>query len=314
MRESVIRQTVGSSVDLVSGGGFLSALTEALAVCFLAIGGSLLMTCGLCAQTTARPQFDVASVKPAAPNSTFQGIKFSPGMIEVRDWSMKELIAYAWRVRSFQVLGGPPWLDSAHYDIAAKPETGSKRGEVNLMVQSLLEDRFQLTLHRETKELPIYALVMARKDHKPGPQLLETKEGSCVQRDETVHPAPPEPGQQPPKYCGQTNVGSRHVRAVSIPIGTLAGILSTLLGRRVLDETGLTGTFDVILEWTPDDTRAVQLASGGLPPAGKKAGDAGASFPPLLAALDEQLGLRLDSRKGPTEILVIDRVEKPSQN
>jgi len=242
-------------------------------------------------------------------------MKVDPGgRTEITNVSLKRLIAFAWHVQPFQISGGPSWLDSVHYDIIAKPGTKPKPGDVALMMQALLKDRFQLTLHQETRELPTHALVMARKDAKLGPRLIEAKEGDCTPRDPANHLPPPEPGK---RFCGQTIIGSRRLTAVSIPIANLTQVLPRLLGHPVLDRTGLTGNFDINLEWTPDDLRTMPSppdASDMARGPGKKGGAAETLFPPLPAALQQQLGLKLDSQKGPVEILVIDRAEKPSEN
>src|SRR5438874_7720365 len=121
----------------------------------------LISSGGAIAQTVARPEFEVASIKPAAPDARGMFIRTAPGgRINVTNMTLKELIVIAYRIQPYQISGGPPWLDSAHYDITAKPETTPKQDELSLMLQALLADRFQLTLRRETKELPIYALVM----------------------------------------------------------------------------------------------------------------------------------------------------------
>jgi uncharacterized protein (TIGR03435 family) len=177
------------------------------------------------------------------------------------------------------------------------------------MLQALLADRFQLTLHRETKELPIYALVMARKDGKLGPRLTESKEGGCTMPDPTKPPPPPEPGKPATLGCGGMMMSPRRLTASSVPLANLAPTLSRMLGRTVVDKTGLAGKFDISLEWTPDETQAIQL-----PPDAPKPLPSDGSGPSIFTALQEQLGLKLESQKGPVEIFVIERAEKPSEN
>ena len=144
-------------------------------------------------QTQPRLEFEVASIKPAAPDARGMYIRPGPGGgVSITNMSLKELIVIAWRVQPFQISGGPAWLDSIHYDILAKPQTKPKQDEMPEMLQALLEDRFQLKLHRETKELPVYALVMARKDSRFGPGLTESKAGDCIQPDPSGPPGPPE--------------------------------------------------------------------------------------------------------------------------
>jgi uncharacterized protein (TIGR03435 family) len=222
--------------------------------------------------------------------------------------TLKELIVIAWRVQPYQIAGGPPWLDSAHYDIVASAETKPKPDQMPLMIQSLLEDRFQLTIHREIKELPIYALVLARKDGKLGPGLTESKEGGCMQIDPSKPPPPPEPGKPPTLGCGGIMMGPSRLTALSVPLAQITPMLGRFLGRTVTDKSGLTGKFDIRLEWTPDEMQLAQFAPGAQLPPEESGG------PSIFTAVEQQLGLKLESQKGPVETIVIDRAEKPSEN
>ncbi len=278
---------------------------------FYAVAGLLAMlNCGAMGQTDARPEFEVASIKPAAPDQRGMFILPGPGGgIRVTNMTLKELIVMAYRIQPFQISGGPPWLDSLHYDIIAKPETKPKRSEIWLMLQSLLADRFQLTVRRETRELPVYALVMARKDGKPGPGLTAAKEGICTPPDPTRLPPPPDPGKPPELSCGQMMMSPKHLTAISVPVANIIPMLSRLLGRTIIDKTGLTAKFDISMDWTPDVGQAMQL-----PPDMPKPSPSDVSAPSIFTALQEQLGLKLESQKGPVEIFVIERAEKPSEN
>jgi uncharacterized protein (TIGR03435 family) len=145
----------------------------------------LILNCGAAAQTDARPRLDVASIRPAAPNAQGMFIRPGPGGgVNITNMTVKELAAIAFSVQAFQIAGGPSWLDSAHYDIIAKPETKPKHDEILAVIQALLEERFQLAIHREMKESPVFAMVLARKDRKLGPGLVEAKEGSCTPMDD----------------------------------------------------------------------------------------------------------------------------------
>jgi bla regulator protein blaR1 len=276
----------------------------------------LIVSGGAVAQSETAPQFEVASIKPAAPNQ--QGMYIGPssgGRLTINNMPLKEMIVLAWRIQPFQISGGPAWLDSARFDISAKSESSTQSGssikqdEMARMLQALLADRFQLKIHRETKELPVYALVVAKKDGKLGPQLTEMKEGSCMQPDPTKPPAPPEPGKPPIRFCGGIRMGPAMLKATGIPIANMIPMLSRFLGRTVVDKTGLTGKFDISLEWTPDESQAMQFA-----PDGPKPPPPDAAGPSIFTALQEQLGLKLESQKGPVEIFVIDGAEKPSEN
>lgn len=253
----------------------------------------------------AKSEFEVASIRPAAPDARGTFIRPGPGGgISLVNMTLKDMILIAWRVQPFQISGGPSWLDSARYDVTAKPEAPAN---LNPMLQSLLQDRFQLAFHRETKELPIYALVLARKQGKLGPGLTESD--SCTPPDPTK-PAPrPKLGEPATLGCGGMIISARALTAASVPVGNLASSLSRLLGRMVVDKTGLTGKFNIQMEWSPDEAQGVQPA-----PVGPTAPTSDTAAPSLFTALQEQLGLKLESQKGPVEILFVDRADKPSEN
>jgi len=202
-------------------------------------------------------------------------------------------------------LGGPGWINSAHYDLEAKAEGSPAAAQLRLMMQTLLEDRFQLKVHRETRELPVYELSVA----KGGPKLTAPKQGGCLETSN---------GPAAPPLPGQTTVCGRILMSISPPEARMQGgrvnmqelvrILSNLMARTVVDKTGFTEMFDVRVEFTPDNSLA---GLPSLPPA-SAANDAVA--PSLFRALQEQLGLRLDAAKGPVEVIVIDSVERSSGN
>ncbi len=263
---------------------------------------------------TPPPQFEVASIKPAAPDQRGMFIRTAAGgRLNVANMPLKEMIVLAWHIQPFQIEGGPPWMESARYDISAKPEKAPKEGDVSLMLQSLLADRFQLKIHHETKELPIYALVLANKDGKLGPQLTPTKEGGCTQFDPSKPPPPIERGKPPVLGCGGMFMGPDRVTGAGIGIDQLIPVLSRMLGRTVVDKTGLTGKFDIRAQWTPDQAQLAQALPGGAPP-GMPQPQFDPNGPSIFTALQEQLGLKLESQKGPVDMFVIDHVEKPSEN
>ena len=257
-----------------------------------------------------KPQFEVASVKPSPPDARGMLVRPGPGGgVSITNMTLKEMILLAWRVQPFQIAGGPAWFDSIHYDVVAKPESKSAPLEILAMLQALLEYRFQLAIRHETRELPIYALVLARKDGKLGPGLKESKEGGCTPPDPNKPPPPLKPGERPALGCGGMAMSARSYTAVSVPIANLTPGLSRLLGRKVVDQTGLTSKFDVDVEWTPDETQELRSPPGAPPqPA------SGGERPSIFTAFQEQLGLKFDSQKGPVEVLVIERAEKPTEN
>ena len=267
---------------------------------------------------TPKPAFEVASIKPAAPDQ--RGVAIRPGAnggLNINNMPLKEMITFAWRIQPYQISGAPPWIESARYDITTKPDHKPNFDELLLMLQSLLEDRFQLKTHSETRDLPIYALVLANKDGKLGPQLTETKEGGCTVFDPNKPPPPPtDPGKPPVLGCGGMFMGPDRLGAAGIEIGRVVPMLARMLERTIIDKTGLTAKYDIQLHWTPDPSQMMQGPFGGGPP------PPGAPAPPpidpngpsIFTALQEQLGLKLESQKGPVEMLVIDHVEKPSEN
>jgi bla regulator protein blaR1 len=264
---------------------------------------------------TPLPQFEVASIKPAAPDQRGMFIRDSPGgRLNISNMPLKEMVIIAWRIQPFQLSGGPAWIESARYDISAKPDHSPKEGEVSLMLQSLLADRFQLKIHHETKELPIYGLIVANKDGKLGPQLTASKEGGCTELDPSKPLPPPDPGKPATLGCGNMMMGFDRLNAVSVQIEGLIPMLSRMLGRTVLDKTGLTGKFDISMHWTPDQSQAMQPPAGGLPPGMPQPPPVDPNGPSIFTALQDQLGLKLESQKGPVDIVVIDHVEKPSEN
>jgi uncharacterized protein (TIGR03435 family) len=248
-------------------------------------------------------QFEVASVKPnksrALPGSLIQ----PAGRFTATNQTLKRLILNAYHIPQFRLSGAPSWIESERYDIDAKAAPGvvssgplndESASQVRSMLQTLLAERFKLRVHRETKELPIYALVIA----KGGPKL----KNADVRRDCL----------QVTNYCHGVVGGPRLLNGYTVTMTELAGALTTFIGedRAVVDKTGLPGTFDIQLHWTPSDYKGN--------PEDQPKNEAGPAVDPngptVFTALQEQLGLRLESQKGPVDIIVIDNVEKLSEN
>ncbi len=267
----------------------------------------------------ARPKFEVASVRPNTSGDGKIMLGIQPGgrfnAVNVPLW---DLIRQAYNLQRSQLVGGPDWLESARFDIVAKAEgdipragPGSPPGPLNFMMQDLLEDRFKLKAHRETREMPIYALVLARADEKPGqglrPSTVDCEAFRGRGRGGPGPGGPPRamftPGERP--TCGMM-VGPGQVMAGGIPISQLTVMLSQYTQRIVVDRTGLKGNFDIDLTFTPD--RMPQ----GPPPPGVQLPPIDPNGPSIFTAIQEQLGLKLESERGPTEVLVIDHVERPT--
>jgi uncharacterized protein (TIGR03435 family) len=178
-----------------------------------------------------------------------------------------------------------------------------------LMLQSLLAERFKLATHKDTRELPIYSLEVARSDGRLGPQLRPATVDceamiAAARARGGPPPAPPAPGERP--ICG-IRINPGRLSGGGFPLSQFAATLSQFVQRIVVDRTGLSGNFDVDLTWTPD-----QLPQGGPPPGAPPLPPADPNGPSIYTAVQEQLGLKLESAKGPVDVLVIDRAESPT--
>lgn len=244
------------------------------------------------ARAQTAPTFEVASIKPSAPGQHGARIEVDPGgRFVANNMSIRMLIQQAYGIKDFQIAGAPGWAGSERYDIIAKPESGADLGRegLRLMMQALLAERFKLAIHRETKELPIYSLVVA----KSGSKLKESagEQGRQMQR-----------------------MGRGEVTLEGANMATLVTVLAQQLGRNAIDNTGLKGRYDIKLEWTPDDSAMRGPGEGMERPPSETTAPPDNSGPSLFTALQEQLGLKLESSKGPVEILIIDHLEKASEN
>jgi uncharacterized protein (TIGR03435 family) len=258
-----------------------------------------ILLCLLPAQAQNVPQsFEVANIKPSGPDARGTVIAMPPGgRLEIANMSLKEMMVNAYGIQPFQVSGGPAWLDTAHYDISAKATGESKRDDVLLMLQSLLADRFQLSFRRETRQLPIYLLIVAGKNRKPGAKLVPSKEGVCKVPD-PVNPF----AVDPMRLCGAFELGPDGLRLVGAPLSSLMPRLSRLLGRTVIDQTGLRQNFDVNVEWSADESLAMRRPNGA--PSDTDAAS-------IFTVFRKELGLDFKAEKGPVEIFLIQRAEKP---
>jgi uncharacterized protein (TIGR03435 family) len=234
-------------------------------------------------QTT---EFEVASIKPSDPNSRGMRMRSDRGRFTGSGLTVEFLIQSAYEVRNFQIQGAPGWIKTERYDIAAKGGD-EKEDDVAPMLQSLLANRFHMAFHRATKELPVYSLVVA----KGGPKMKENTSADDA-----------------PENGPRMSVGRGRFSAQKFKIEGLVTSLSQQLGRKVIDKTELTGSYDFKLEWTPDE------AQPGMPKEQPGTIQIENSGPSIFTALQEQLGLKLESAKGPVDILVIDRVEQPTEN
>ena len=234
------------------------------------------------------------------------------------------LIRKAYHLQDFQIVGGPDWVSSDHFDVVAKAERDDlgdpfraeqsgqpSRGQ--LMLRTLLADRFKLETHMENREMPIFALVVARGDGKLGPQLqkssVDCEALMAGRRGRGPTPPPAQAGPGDRVQCGiRVAPGNMSVGGASLTL--FANSLSMFVGRIVVDRTGLAGSYEFNLTWTPDQM-AIRPPGAPEPPNAPPVDPNGAS---IFTALQEQLGLKLDSQKGPVSVLVIDRVAHPTEN
>jgi uncharacterized protein (TIGR03435 family) len=262
------------------------------------------------AQTPAAPAFEVASVKP---NKTGDGrvmLGLQPGRFNATNVPLRMLLRQAFNVQDFQIVGGPDWLGSDRFDIIAKAPDGDFNGDVmRPMLQSLLVERFKLGFHRETRDMPIYALMKARPDGKLGPNLSASTTdcaGTRGRRGGGPPPAP-QPGEQ--LDCGFM-IGAGRMNVGGMPMTNLAQALSPMVGRIVLDKTELAGNYDFQLTYSLEGIGSA-FPGGGPPLVNGAPPQVDPNSPTIFTALQEQLGLKLDSQRGPVDVVVIDRAEQP---
>jgi uncharacterized protein (TIGR03435 family) len=257
-------------------------------------------------------EYEVASIKPNKSGTNMIRVMFTPNGLDATNATLEMLIRAAYGIEENQISGGPSWLKSDHYDLDAKMDSPTADALHKLsqdqsrlarqhMLQALLADRFKLAVHHDSKELSIYALVVA----KNGPKLQQAKPGDTYPNgikgpDGTARP-------------GMMRMGRGQLTGQALPLSELARLLTAQLDRTVVDKTGLTGNYDFSLQWTPDESQGAMFRGPDTGPQGS-APSADSSGPSLFTALQEQLGLKLESQKGPVEIYVIDHAEKPSEN
>jgi uncharacterized protein (TIGR03435 family) len=273
----------------------------------LPVGLLVALATGVAVCQTSRnelPEFEVASVKPAKVEGGRYTMKGGPGTsdpdrITYTNIMLRAILLSAYDVKTYQI-SAPQWIDTLRFDITAKLPGGATKEQFHAMLRNLLESRFKMTLHRESKELPVYALLVA----KNGPKIKPTTEDgtapielgdaqlATIQRAEGRDGFPvvsmPVPG-----LIIETKNGTARITAKAVPLSKFADILSSQVGRPVLDTTGLAGNYSFLVYFTPE---------------GASSGDS--PEPGIFGAVQEQLGLRLEARKAAVELLVIDHAEK----
>jgi len=302
--------------------------------------------------------FEVASIKPAAPMQPGRMMMGSrggpgtadPGHLTYNNLSLKNMLVNAFGVKGYQI-SGPAWLDSERFDLVAKIPQGATKDQVKIMMQNLLKERFHLEVHHDTKELPMYALVVG----KGGPKMKESPEDPPASVTGGPSDSAPKPPDGPPAL-GKVSVGpdgtiklppgfgpkegcimmmmmspagpKSHMQCSKQTMAKLAEQLSNQMDRPVNDTTGLTGKYDFNLDFLPDESRMgpmmMPMGGGaasfshdgpGPGPMPKGEGQEQVNLAPLPAALQEQLGLKLEQKKGPVDLIVVDKMDKaPTEN
>jgi uncharacterized protein (TIGR03435 family) len=249
------------------------------------------------------PTFEVASIKKNTSGSQSSSNRALPGgRVTVTNNTLRNMLRNFNRIQPYQLVGGPDWMSTDRWDIVAKAEGDPPPELMMEMMKTLLAERFKLVMHRETREMPVYALV-AIKTGSLGPQLHRSTT-DCVAvsadaRARGVVPVVPRGG----PLCG-TNMTTGRMATSSTTMADLARNLSTVAGRIVVERTGLAGNFDLELSWSGD---AAEGNAVNPPPAANDG-------PSLFTAIQEQLGLKLDPQRGPVDVIVIDSVERPVED
>jgi uncharacterized protein (TIGR03435 family) len=256
--------------------------------------------------------FEVASVKlnkSGDGNGNLRGL--GADRVVATNMPVRPMITFAYGVAGYQLIGGPGWLTADRYDINAKLEApptsvqpfvpgSTTPNPMQLALRNLLEDRFKLRMHRESRELDIYALVMARPGGGPGPGLKPSTQDCAAAVAAAQRPGAPPFGAPGQPFCGISGSPGR-LKFGGLPVSSFATAFAGPAGRMVVDRTGMTGSWDFELVFAPENR-------------GPDAPPADPNAPSFFTAIQEQLGLKLESTKGPVDVLVIDGVEKPVED
>lgn len=244
-----------------------------------------------------RKTFDVASIKRNVDSGAKTNAQVLPNGFNLTNLDLGSILGMAYGIQRHRLIGAPEWIET-RYDLSARSETPVTLAEMRPMLQALLEDRFKLKLHTESRAMPGYALVLARSDGRLGERLRP----STVECARPAQAAIGNAGGPNAVLCGPRPGGPGKLILVGSPIGQLVSLLALTTGRPVVDKTGLTGRYDLEL------THAAEPAPGvTAPPPDPLA-------PSLFTALEEQLGLKLDATKEQVDVWVIDRIEPLTEN
>jgi uncharacterized protein (TIGR03435 family) len=250
--------------------------------------------------------FDVVSVRRNTSGTTRSNIDRSPTGMTIVNQTLRPIVQLAYGIsQPVRIVGLPEWANTDRFDVTARGNIGNL-ADFRVMMQAMLVDRFKLAAHTEQRNLPIFTLVMARSDGRPGPSLKTSScppvgLGAITGRGAAPPPAPAADAPPTPP-CGLVGSGPGEITVAGINMETFVGFLSITQGRPIVDNTNLTGAYDIHIQFAPD------------PLPGRDPEPATEGRPSLLTALQEQLGLKLQPGTQPQEVLVIDRVERPDEN
>jgi uncharacterized protein (TIGR03435 family) len=286
-------------------------------VCVAMVGAQAVSSGQQPTSTAAGPvaRFEIASVKPNRSGELRITVDLpAPDRFTATNVPLRELIRFAFDVQDARLLGGDAWIRSERFDVIAKadhalPPWGPSGPPIEVlgMLKALLAERFGLAVHQETRVLPVYALVMAQDDRRLGPQ-LRASTLDCENQAKSGQPRPPlvPQGNVAQPTCGM-RIGPGQMVMGGTPMSQLATVLSPFVQRIVIDRTGLSGAFDFHLSWTPE-----RVLQGAPPPGAPPLPPVDPNGASIFAALQEQLGLELESQQAPLEVVVIDRVDRPT--
>ncbi|HKN21259.1 MAG TPA: TIGR03435 family protein [Terracidiphilus sp.] len=268
------------------------------------------------ADSVALPAWDVSTIKPSSPDARASMFMITPDGIKFTNVPLWSIVREAFGLTNERLFGGPSWAKTTPFDIEAKvaPEDAPRLKTLTpeqrrQMIVALLEERFGLKFHHESRNLPMYELVVAKGGVKMQASKLDEPEG---QGPDSVPGNGPRPDPAPARHMLMMH-GRGHIESTGSAIALLASLLSGQLGRTVVDKTELRGNYDYKLDWTPDDAAPVMLKSSN-PTPGDNSLSQDTGGPSLFTALEEQLGLKLESTKGPVDVIVIDHMEQATAN
>lgn len=254
------------------------------------------------------PSFDVISIRPRTADAPRGSVSNAPDRFGRSNVSVAQLMEYAYDVRDFQIIGGPGWLRSDRFEVSAKAETAVSPAQMRLMVQRLLADRFGLRVHRETREMETYGLVTARRDGRLG-EKMKASERDCGPIIDAGNVQPPRAGDGPPPcawFVALLN-GYARLRLTGIRVPRFASVLEPMAARKIVDRTGIDGTYDIEFDFLPD----AGLLGLQIPNATALQQS---DIPPLATAIQDQLGLKLESERSQVDVVLVDDVQAPTPN